>query len=159
METYSDLRRAICQPQFQPHQPVHIFTHKHQGKLHSRYSLPQIIHGQVGPSAYQFCIFDTEYLVELGICLFKWTSPAKLSLTSRVHAELDKSLQSGRTYSGVSEGYEAQGALTYNHVQEDSLNLRAYAKRVWQGAPCPCPRLFRHHWSFRTCAIVFLRQN
>lgn len=52
MEAYSDIHRAVCQPQYRPGQPVRICTHQHQSKLHSRYSLPQIIHRQ-GPSTYQ----------------------------------------------------------------------------------------------------------
>lgn len=53
MKSYSDIRRAVRQPQYQPGQPARTFTHQHQSKRHSRYPSPQIIQRQVGPSTYE----------------------------------------------------------------------------------------------------------
>lgn len=54
MKMYSDRRRAVRRPQFGPGQAVRIFYPQHRNKLQSRFSKPQVIHAQVGPSTYQF---------------------------------------------------------------------------------------------------------
>ncbi|MDD9361374.1 MAG: DDE-type integrase/transposase/recombinase, partial [Anaplasma sp.] len=53
MKQYADTRRAAKQPRFTVGQSVRILRPLHQGKLHSKYTEPQVIQEQVGPATYR----------------------------------------------------------------------------------------------------------
>lgn len=54
LKQYSDSRRAVKVPPFEPGDFVKIFKSKRKGKMRHKYSTPQEIRERIGPSTYKF---------------------------------------------------------------------------------------------------------